>query len=73
MPTAGPSESPIARRANAPSLSPKPAALLVMILVASVDIFDELRQTKREGRFLTWHYSGMQHKHNRFEPDAFKL
>jgi hypothetical protein len=54
MPTAGPSESPIARRDIGPARR------------ASVDIFDELRQTKREGTFLiTWHYSGMQrHKHH---------
>jgi hypothetical protein len=50
MPTVGPSESPIARRANAPSLSPT-TALLVMILVASVVIADELQGKSRESPF----------------------
>ena len=51
MPTVGPSESPIARRANAPSLSPTTTTLLVMILVASVVIADELQVSKsRETR-----------------------
>ena len=49
MPTVGPSESPIARRANAPSLSPTTTALLVMKLVASVVIADEL-QGQRKSR-----------------------
>jgi len=48
MPTVGPSESPIARRANAPSLSPTTTALLVMKLVASVVIADELQGKSRE-------------------------
>ena len=51
MPTVGPSESPIARRANAPSLSPTTTALLVMKLVASVVIADELQGKSRESPF----------------------